>query len=539
MCWDTRNVNIPLKRKSTDVHSDAGNYGSVLLELCRNFTFCILNGRCGDDKHIGKATTVEESVIDYMIGSPFILSKVSGFYVYEFDPLFSDKHCMLGVLLNVNLVNDDTGTQSLTVDQLSPTVVNCEKEVSIGKWDKNNADEFIRNIQLVKVDKLLHDLDDLTVDEITRELCNIMINSAVVVFPKKLAKTRNVQKTSNNAPWFNRACRLKKQEYLKAKKMHKAHVSQCSRESVRSKSREYKKEIYKAQRAYRKKCNRELVSMKSNNPKLFWEILNCPNRNNESCPVSLEIFHEHFKRLSDWEVQIDKIPENTCTECTHGSNDLNSMFTEQEIKQVILKLKPGKSAGIDQILNEYIKSTVNVFMPVYVSLFNKIFESGIFLEDWTLGMIIPIFKRKGDAVDPDNYRGITLLSCLGKLFTNVLNARLLKFCEDNSILRETQAGFRKSYSTTDHIFLLKHVIDLFCFKKRRLFCSFIDYSKAFDSVWRDALWYKLLKVGVKGKFLDVVVNMYRNIKSCVFVNEMKSEFFVSLKSFPIAFCIIY
>ena len=60
------------------------------------------------------------------------------------------------------------------------------------------------------------------------------------------------------------------------------------------------------------------------------------------------------------------------------------------------------------------------------------------------------------------------------------------------------------------------------------FCTFIDYSKAFDTVWRDALWYKMAKVGIKGKFMTIVKNMYESVKSCVFMNGMKSESFISL-----------
>ena len=227
-------------------------------------------------------------------------------------------------------------------------------------------------------------------------------------------------------------------------------------------------------------------------------------------------------------MQISPIPEIDAETHSYDDSALNARFTELEIKEVISKLKSGKAAGIDQILNEYIKSTANIVMPLYVSLFNKILDTGTFPEDWTLGMIVPIFKKKGNIDNCDNYRGITLLSCFGKLFTNILNTRLLTFCERNDILRENQAGFRKNYSTTDHIFVLKHIVDLFCFKKKRLFCTFIDYSKAFDTVWRDALWYKVSKAGIKGKFMDIVRNIYENVKSCVFVNGMKSEFFVSL-----------
>ena len=145
------------------------------------------------------------------------------------------------------------------------------------------------------------------------------------------------------------------------------------------------------------------------------------------------------------------------------------------------------------------------------------------------GLIIPIYKNKGSKDDANNYRGITLLSCLGKLFTSILNHRLTEFCEKNLILKEIQAGFRKGYSTSDHVFVLKHLIDLFKSKNKKLFCCFVDYSKAFDSIWREALWHKLVSNGIQGKILNVIKSMYVQIKSCVFLNGEKSDFFISAR----------
>ena len=99
-------------------------------------------------------------------------------------------------------------------------------------------------------------------------------------------------------------------------------------------------------------------------------------------------------------------------------------------------------------------------------------------------MIKPIFKRKGDPLKPENYRPITILSCFGKLFTSVLNSRLENFLEQNDIINENQAGFRAGYLTTGHIFVLHSLIELLKTKKKKLFCTFVDFSKAFDSVWR-------------------------------------------------------
>ena len=66
---------------------------------------------------------------------------------------------------------------------------------------------------------------------------------------------------------------------------------------------------------------------------------------------------------------------------------------------------------------------------VYVNLFNLVFDIGIIPEAWSVGKIIPIYNQKGDKSDPSNYRPITLLSCMGKLFTSVKNNRLQSFAE--------------------------------------------------------------------------------------------------------------
>ena len=150
--------------------------------------------------------------------------------------------------------------------------------------------------------------------------------------------------------------------------------------------------------------------------------------------------------------------------------------------------------------------------------------NGIFPDVWSKGIIVPIYK-KGDKTNPDNYRGITLLSCLGKLFTSIINDRITKFVENNSILSEVQAGFRKGYSTTEQMFNLKCLIDSIINSKKKLFCAFTDFKKAFDMVWRAGLWQKLLKYGLKGRCFTIILSMYKSIKSCVIVNGEQSSFF--------------
>jgi hypothetical protein len=76
------------------------------------------------------------------------------------------------------------------------------------------------------------------------------------------------------------------------------------------------------------------------------------------------------------------------------------------------------------IRNEFIKSTPDMFLALYVDLFNLIFNSGKIPNTWLAGNIVPFYKNKGAKTDPKNFRPITILSCFGKLFTSVLNNRL-------------------------------------------------------------------------------------------------------------------
>ena len=116
-----------------------------------------------------------------------------------------------------------------------------------------------------------------------------------------------------------------------------------------------------------------------------------------------------------------------------------------------------------------------------------------------------------------NYRPITILSFLGKLFTAILNSRLNDYLED--LLSENQAGFRKHYSTLDHIFSMHSLIELLKSQKKKIFCCFVDFSSAFDSVWRIGLWKKILEHNIDGKVFKVIFNMYHGIKSCVSLME--------------------
>ena len=138
--------------------------------------------------------------------------------------------------------------------------------------------------------------------------------------------------------------------------------------------------------------------------------------------ITNDAFFEHFKGLANSKEVIQEIGPNVDNTVFE---ELDEEITENEIRHAIKHLKRGKSHGLDNIINEYFIEFSDSLIPLLNTLFNKIFSSGIFPKAWSNCVIVPIFK-KGDANDPNNYRGISLITCFCKLFTSILNNRLIE-----------------------------------------------------------------------------------------------------------------
>ena len=130
-------------------------------------------------------------------------------------------------------------------------------------------------------------------------------------------------------------------------------------------------------------------------------------------------------------------------------------------------MKNYKAGDEDAIINKYIKTTSNQFIEIYEKLFNLIFDTGFIPESWVAGNIIPIYKNIGDSNDPKNFRSITLVSCLGKLFTAILSERLSKYSDDFFVMHENQCGFKQGYCTVDNVFTLYSFFELLKRKKKK------------------------------------------------------------------------
>lgn len=168
-------------------------------------------------------------------------------------------------------------------------------------------------------------------------------------------------------------------------------------------------------------------------------------------------FYGHFSELAHVESTVGeegkREVEGQAGEDNSRKHDiLDKHIDMKELEGAIKGLKKNKSAGEDNILNEFLINsslTVKIFILI---LFNKLLDLEYFPKIWATGKKTPVFK-KGDNTDPNNYRGITILSCLCKLFTKVMNERLNRWAEEEKILTDTQYGFRKKIGEQQIVFL--------------------------------------------------------------------------------------
>ena len=143
------------------------------------------------------------------------------------------------------------------------------------------------------------------------------------------------------------------------------------------------------------------------------------------------------------------------------------------------------------------------------------------------GLISPIHKE-GPLDDPSNYRGICIMNSLLKLLCTILNDRLTEFSQQNNLISKEQIGFQKNCRTSDHIFTLKSIVNKYV-ADTKLYVCFVDFKKAFDSVWHNGLFRKLENKGINGNFLNLIKSIYAKTKCAVKINGKVTNSFNYLK----------
>ena len=134
-----------------------------------------------------------------------------------------------------------------------------------------------------------------------------------------------------------------------------------------------------------------------------------------------------------------------------------------------------------------------------------------------------MYKGKGSQQECKNYRGISLLSVVGKLYAKVLINRVIRVTDEK--IWDVQAGFREGMGCMDQIFSLRCIAEKHLAKHKKVYCAFVDLEKAYDSVWREELWSTLSMYGVDRRLIRALKSLYKDSSACVRINGAYTDWF--------------
>ena len=348
---------------------------------------------------------------------------------------------------------------------------------------------------------------------------------------------RNTTSSFPRNAWFDNECKELKRVLRHAEKQGK------NVRGSRQIRRMYKGLIQKKKRRYMKHIAHEVDEMFSNHQSDYWKFWkrhrkkSKPNNN-----IDIQTFNKHYiensepprNEIFDYEFmeKISKYIKNCSAENSFCQNNLiedimNAPIVTNELTLALRQAKSGKAGGIDGISVEFFKHGSETMRKAILALFNFVFHQGRYPDIWSQGIINPIYKS-GMMSQPENYRKITLISALGKLFDSILNNRL-RYCKDAFKLDNPwQNGFKQGSRTTDNLFIYNAVIDKYQAKKRPLYVCYVDFKSAFDHINRHALLFKLMSHGFTGKIFTILRDLFSKTKSIVKWNSKLGEYFDSI-----------
>ena len=192
------------------------------------------------------------------------------------------------------------------------------------------------------------------------------------------------------------------------------------------------------------------------------------------------------------------------------------------VEKLLLKLKPHKAAGPDEIHARVLKELHRPLAPVLSDLFQRSIDTGEVPDDWREANVAPVFK-KGERYRASNYRPISLTSIVCKLLEHIITSHMMNFLEDHNILYDLQHGFRKARSCESQLLSLYH--DLAQSRDGRIQTDLIimDFAKAFDKVPHRHLAAKLSHYGIRGNILLWIKNFLADRTQCVVVEGERSS----------------
>ncbi|CAG2237646.1 unnamed protein product [Mytilus edulis] len=337
------------------------------------------------------------------------------------------------------------------------------------------------------------------------EMCNKLPAKNIV-----LSNGFNINKRRRcKKEWWNEELTLLWNEVCKAEKVWiKCKIKRNKRELRHifvNKRRIFDKAVQSSKRKYWYSLQEDLIKS-CDNPKEFWRKIGKIGVGSERrsfIPMEVKLSDESVSCdknvvLDKWKCEFSNMLNRNNlnnVEYIHSNENvyddyLDSFISYEEVYNVLLSSKNGKSPGCDEITVELYKNQTALL--ALTRIFNICFDSGKIPALWSKGIITPIPKSStADPRDPMAYRGITLAPVSYKLYCGVLNSRLTVKLDELNFLHDEQNGFRKGRNTIDHISTLTTVIETRKLRKLSTFVAFIDFKKAYDWINRDLLFGKL------------------------------------------------
>ena len=349
---------------------------------------------------------------------------------------------------------------------------------------------------------------------------------------------------NSDKPWLTKA--LRKSIIIRDKILKKYINSKniTAKNELHLKYKRYRNSIINLIKISKQNYYKKFFSDNIKNSKQIWNGINnliFKSHSNKNNNISIKIkdimikneaeiasaFNDFFGSIAQ-NLQ-DKIPNfGNFQDYVTGLNSPESFFfkavTESEMLKTFSTLNFSKSTGDFSIPKQIFEIIPDNLAHILTSLINLTFETGIFPSSLKIVKVIPVFKNKGCNSDVNNYRPISLLSNIDKIFEKLVHKRLTSFLNKHNIFFNKQFGFRKSHSTNHALIALTEKIRS-SLDNGHFSCGvFIDLQKAFDTVDHDILLQKLKSYGIRGKCNQWFESYLKNRKQYVSINGVKSDF---------------
>ena len=519
--FDTEDSLPKYDRYSDDLKSN--RYGKELIELCKSCNMRIMNGFYQNDRNTGAFTCYTpcgKSLIDYLICDKSFYESLGSF---DLEPLSTNSdHRPLVFSVKIH-------STKKSWSYLQTPVRNKTSRYYKYMYDHNSLaslKESLTNVGGIELhDKFIDGIvSDSGVNEVVNSVYELLETAISANCSKKYQKSLKNSFPSNK--WFDEECkRLKRlaNDYAK----HKDLNIEDNLAQYISLKKSYKATVQRKKREYQSKLRNELDNLELKNSVDYWkhwDKLKNSNKLTTVGTVNLLDFEEYFKKIqsppSDSASKFDfKFLESVEQQLDDLINDSvlhmsDHPITVHEVQFELKSLKTGKAPGIDGISNEFFKYLSDNLLHPLTTLFNYVWMKGEYPDKWSEGVIQPLHK-KGSYNEPDNYRKLTLMACMGKIFEAILNKRLVFQSEATGIVDPNQFGFTQGCRTSDNVFIIDSLISYQKSLRKNLFITFIDFSKAFDFVNRSFLYFKMIKKGFGGRLVKVIRSMFYKSKARV------------------------